>query len=194
MTASLQRLSGSFPSAAAGESVAFFDEIVNSFGWSSGGRLIVPLSAQPTITSPWTILGWSITFSMWLYQGTIGPVNGLLGKLYGGLLEGSVAPQVGPFLASSLPSDPTSVQMLWDGSSDTTPPWAPGFIGGGPLVDGAQNVNTVSQQLPVPLAMSASDRLGMGLWLTPSLGDPHVAGSIGLAVRASYAIEYTTGS
>ena len=108
------------------------------------------------------------------------------------ILGGSVTPQTDlPFVAGSLPSDPATIAELWDGSSDATPPWSSGI----PNFTVAQNVVTVTDQLPTPLLMAAADKLGMGLWLTPSLGAPVAdGGAVWLAVAAQFAIEYSTGS
>jgi len=195
MTPNLQRNDGAFPALEGG--LALVDATFHGEGRSTGVQTLLPITAQPTITSPWTILGWSITLSMWLFP-MAGPApGGVLGKLFGGLiLGGSVTPETNAaFQASSLPSDPTTINELWDGSTDATPPTGVGaafpFLTPGP-----QNVLTVAGQLPVPLLMAPSDKLGMGLWLTPSLGLPYVTagGGFYLGVEASYAIEYTTGT
>jgi hypothetical protein len=168
------------------------DIITNGAGRSQGSQTLLPLSTQPLITNPWTILGWSITFEMQLWAASFGAVNGLLGRLYGGLIIGGVvSPETAvPFAAGSLPSDPATIAELWDGGSDATPPWSSGIPG----FTVSQNVDTVSQQLPTPLAMAAADKLGIGLWLTPSLGDPTPdGGAVWLAIAAQFAIEYTTG-
>lgn len=188
MSNGVQRLNGTFPGGPVNAPYSLTDVINNASGWSTGDQNLLPVSSQPTITRPWTILGWSITFSGFLLSLSTGVIAGRLGKLYGGLIfGGSVAPQIGSFLASSLPADPTTIGLLWDGLAEETFPWTPNSTD----QSGAPNVTTVSQQLPVALPMAPSDKLGMGLWLTPSLGAPvNDGGHWAIGITASYSIEY----
>jgi hypothetical protein len=187
---SIQRITGSFPGMAP-YPITLNDLIQNGFGWSPGAQTIVPVTSQPTITNPWTILGWSITWSAWLVNFPGMPENGLLGRLYGGLiLGGAVTPQQNQaFDPSSMPADSSNLAMLWDGGTDKTPPWSPA----NKFYLQPPNADTFSEQLPVPIQMGTSDRIGIGLWLTPSLGPPvDDTGSFNLGIAGRYAITYTT--
>lgn len=135
-----------------------------------GGQLLWPLTAQPTLAVPWTIFGWSISFQgaiLALVSPTSGPANGLLGKLFGGLVQqqttpAPVPPNNQPFSSPPQVALPT-IATLWDGSQDPPFPQAQG----GSALPTSGYCRTV--QLPQPLVLKAGDSLGMGLWLTPSL-------------------------
>lgn len=164
-------------------------------GLTQGGYTIVPLSAQPTLSRPWTIMGWALQAKGVLVRkiqgGTLAPPYGQLGKVYASLMVGSGLPPTGPAVTPFIPPPSQALQnlaLLWDGSVDPPFPWgsddqppAGGFI------------QTV-QALPIPQQLQSGEQLAIGLWLTPSIVGPAVsagAGSLSIAIyNVSYSVTY----
>lgn len=172
--------------------VVLADVVANSEGWSSGAFNVMLLPIQATITSPWTIVNWTLTTTIALENSTGGQAAGLLGKLYGGLIRGSVVPRsqgaFGPPI--SLPADQSLIAEIWDGSQDSAA-WNQQ-----PLQNALGTFYAVSEEPPIPLTLGAGDQIGIGLWLTRSLGAPlNDNGQIAINVlQASWTINCQSGS
>lgn len=179
-------LAGAFPTVTPSSLVLGFpsvplvmaDHFGNLNGWSLGAMVTLPLPAQPTIVKPWTINGWSIAIQGALWIRSVGPVTGVLPKLYAGLILGSpVVPSVaqiesGPNLYVQPFQQPSSDQLpylteLWDGSQDPPFPWL--TAGNNSQAPPSGGFLQASSTLPQPAPLRAGDQIGLGLWLTPNL-------------------------
>jgi hypothetical protein len=139
----------------------------------------------------------AISFSWYMAQGNNGysdPFAGpwaQFGKLYGGLVKGSVQTPgfVSPFgaqvpwvpLASSpLPPGSTLITKLWDAAEDDPPAFiSPGDI---PMI-----AQSYSFQLPQAVEYDSAVPLGIGLWFTPGVFGPGVYCTV---LGATYSIAY----
>lgn len=133
-------------------------------GHTLGAQVLLRLDAQPTIARPWTVAAWAIHGHGVIVAASGTTLGGRLGKLYAGLLIGSFSPTFGTSTPFSTPPEQALANLvkLWDGQTDTP---FPVTFGTSPL----DAYFASSQQLPQPQVMGASDQIGIGVWLTPSV-------------------------
>lgn len=139
-------------------------------GGYSGGAMAVTTVEQPTAVSRWRIIGWGLSFQASLLGiDAVGVMPfARLGKLYGGLVRNAgLTEQPGFIPFSGLPPDHSMIELLWDGQND--PPF-PQASSSTPFVPGAPSMENKSVTLPIPLDAEQDDRLQIGFWLTPMLG------------------------
>lgn len=142
----------------------------NQNGWSQGGTAIVQLNMQPPLSESWSILGWSMTWTMYLYTDLITtPRVGRLGRLIGGISQGGSPTWLGPgspnyfrIPATPFPNNNDNLAVLWDGSSDPPPAWYQTSV---PQLA----PNTYSLNLASPLQVKSGDSIFAWLSLTPAL-------------------------
>lgn len=167
----MQQISGALP----GQPESTFSQVIGDFvstngaSWSKGASLIQPLTAQPTLSRPWTVYGWGLQGKGLLFQPALGgqfPAFGKLGSLFAALLVGgSISPlSTGHFSQPPGNATPTLVKV-WDGDTDPPFPFAPSNVSAPPDGGFFQTV----QQLPQPVTLNAGDQMGIGLWLSPML-------------------------
>lgn len=135
--------------------------------WSNGSYRLLQLSAQPTLSRPWTIYGWGIQAKAFLFTVSgAGPVFGKLGAFYASLIVGGslTTRSSGSFQAPTQDALPNLVKV-WDGDTDPPPPFLASNTSPAPIGGLLQTI----QQLPQPVRLNAGDQLGIGLWLTPML-------------------------
>jgi hypothetical protein len=167
----LQQISGGFDSNPAG--FCLVDALGAAAGTSAymkGATVIDPIPLQtPPLGQRWTITAWSMRFN-----GIIGiantPAYGRLGRIYGGLsktpptAQGS-QPYVNPMLP--IPNDwGSSIQLLWDGETDTPFPTSPNVTTTAGLTIGMISQDVVLSQ---PLPIDSGQPMSIGLWLTPGI-------------------------
>jgi hypothetical protein len=153
--------------------VILADASANGFAssqWTQGGVALYQIPAQPGLTTPWKIVGYSISFQGLIYTPTPSlPTYGLMGSIWGGLLfDTSVPPNQGgnPWMnpMPQFPANSGLVNKLWDGETDT--PF--------PLIDPAVAMPparflTFTESLDVPVTMQSGEGVVFGLWLAPGL-------------------------
>lgn len=134
-------------------------------GHTLGAQVLLRLNAQPTIIKPWTINAWAIHGHGVISAASGVTIGGQLGKVYAALVIGSFSPTFGTSTPFSTPPEQAlpNLVKLWDGQTDTPFPVTTG--GTSPL----DAYFSSSQQLPQPQEMGASDQIGIGVWLTPSV-------------------------
>lgn len=138
-------------------------------GWSGGGQLITTVP-MPSILRVWTILGWGISIqgaTTLIYESGVAPFASQLGKLYGGIVRDSGLQEGIPSPFTALPRDASHVDQLWDGTSDPPFPQAQSVT---PFVPGAQSMLQHAAELPTPVEFAEGEKLQVGLWLTPMVG------------------------
>ena len=192
-----QSFNGAFPAIPAAPFTLGLNLEDNASGsssqWTKGTTVIVPVSsAPPPITQKWSIVGWSIAF-----YGIVTPeqagskMYGRPGKIIGGVIRGtqrtkSDSSQVGTPAVLPLPSDLSTIAVLWDPDVDEAFPWADvtgAFGTGGPRQYHHAEV------LTAPLAVDSSSAVSMGLWLMPSLVQNYTPNIMG----ATYTVTYDDG-
>jgi hypothetical protein len=153
--------------------VILADASANGFAssqWTQGGVALYQIPAQPGLTTPWKIVGYSISFQGLIYAPTPSlPTYGLMSSIWGGLLfDTSIPPNQGgnPWVnpMPQFPANSGLVNKLWDGETDT--PF--------PLIDPAVAMPparflTFTESLDVPVTMQSGESVVFGLWLTPGL-------------------------
>lgn len=151
----------------AGMSVVLADELLTApGGWTFGSNFMLPISTQQPLNQIWSVVAWSLTFSGVMYCGGAQP-RGLPGKFYAGLVRGPQPPTPtgGTIKLQAIPADSPSIALVWDGSTDEPFPFTDGTNKPPGL-----GVTVHTEQLPLPLQLSPSDRLAFGMWLTPANG------------------------
>lgn len=196
MGSSVLSLSGSFPATpntgspflSAGISIADYPLGGSLSGWNQwtpGAAAIAPVTAQPSMTRPWTILSWSLEFQLYALQffsSPAKPAYGKLGRLIAGLVQGtgvqttiSTDPNAGQLVPwkqaiQPPPADQSLMSVLFDGSQDGPPPAAqasnPNVL---KVTLSVSDWRTATFSLPQPLQVEFGQPIAMGMWLTPSL-------------------------
>lgn len=143
-------------------------------GWSVGDGIVLPLSFGGAGTLQGAILGFSLNFSGFLYnQGPTHPPvanegglpHGRVGSLYAGIVRNPSSLIAG---WGGFPDDTTLVEKIWDSDTDRPLPWLP--YQANPYYYTVQDNRIVSVALPQPIAIDPEVPLGIGLWLSPSIG------------------------
>jgi hypothetical protein len=157
--------------------------------WSSGGTLVMTVPQSPAYGEAWRIIGASFTFTPLFQAGTNPPPYGLIGDIWGGIVQGAVSivnPAGPPFHPSTVvgfPADQSTVTKLWDGTTDSIQ----GYRTSPASVPTAYKTTAGGIQLPVPIVLSAGEQISAGLWLMPSLA----ANIFGVFVaKANWSIQY----
>ena len=141
-------------------------------GWTPGASIIEQIEAAPKLENPWTIAGWSISYTAYYQILNVANAMGRPGKLIGGLVrnptptrEFSIEEARSPWeIGTTLPIDGTLTEVIWNGE---------------PLFRNATATTRASSSepplysanfaLPQPIKLNSGETLGIGMWFSPSL-------------------------
>lgn len=140
-----------------------------SGAWSGGGQAPAPINDRPRPGELWTISGWVIRWRGFMNV-SVSPSYGRPGRLYAGLTR-QIFDQhsqgddgVG---LQGIPSDAlNTIGLLWDGSTDPSPPQTPLLA---PPLSLPADWRVQSVVLAQPFELREGEQLGAGLWLTPGV-------------------------
>jgi hypothetical protein len=163
--------------------------------WTPGAVLIDSLPVEAYLDSPWSICGWTISFTPKYKIPVNGsPSYGRLSNIIGGLLVRPTLAQTArsiyeidngypevpfqPYGTYPPPVQSAYLTSLWDPATNELPPLS--------TLANAPTINYVSQ-LTNPINLTSGDQLSMGIWLPPML----VSNFAMFIYAASYSVVYT---
>lgn len=166
----------------------------NVSAWTEGGTIVDRLAIEPPLGGVWSVTGWSIALSGWLFHPFTVPARGKLGRIIGGVLHATPTP-TGPGVtqipwvnpAQQLPVNAFGLATIWDGSVDPVFPQS-----GQPLSLNLPNLSPMlfTYSLSSPITLYPGDELNVGVWVTSAL----VQNTILAVSNATYTVVFDDGS